>query len=69
MNLRLYVAHSVVARRLWEPGQRVAVAVSGGLDSVVLLDLLVRTVGVHGGILSVVPPAVILRFEMLRWLL
>lgn len=54
MNLRLYVAHGVVARRLWAPGQRVAVAVSGGLDSVVLLDLLVRTAGVHGGVLSVV---------------
>jgi tRNA(Ile)-lysidine synthase len=32
----------------------VAVAVSGGLDSVCLLDLLVRTRGMHGGVLSVV---------------
>jgi len=38
---------------LWTSGQSVLVAVSGGLDSVVLLDILHRTRGAHGGRLSV----------------
>lgn len=53
-RLRLEIAESVVARGLWGRGDRVAVAVSGGLDSVVLLDLLVASAGVHAGALSVV---------------
>lgn len=53
-RLRLEVAETVVARGLWGRGDRVAVAVSGGLDSVALLDLLVASAGVHGGQLSVV---------------
>lgn len=39
---------------LWEPGHRVAVAVSGGSDSTALLELLIATAGVHGGALEVV---------------
>lgn len=53
-RLRLRVAETVVARRLWARGDAVAVAVSGGLDSVSLLRLLVDGAGVHGGRLSVV---------------
>lgn len=53
-RLRLDVAETVVARGLWSKGARVAVAVSGGLDSVVLLDLLVASAGVHGARLAVV---------------
>ncbi|MCB9666021.1 MAG: tRNA lysidine(34) synthetase TilS [Alphaproteobacteria bacterium] len=52
-GLHLRVAEGIVARALWPAGARVAVAVSGGLDSVVLLDLLVRTRGVHRGALHV----------------
>lgn len=40
--------------RLWEPGERVAIAMSGGLDSTVLGHLLVSTRGMHGAALSVV---------------
>ncbi len=53
-GLHRRVAETVVARRLWSAGDRVAVAVSGGADSAVLLDLLVRSQGVHRGVLSVV---------------
>ncbi len=53
-GLHARVAEGIVSGRLWSPGDRVAVAVSGGLDSTVLLDLLHRTRGVHGGVLSVV---------------
>lgn len=38
---------------LIRPGDRVAVAVSGGLDSVVLLDLLMVLGDLHGGVLSI----------------
>ncbi len=53
-RLALTVAEGIRRRGLWSPGDRVAVAVSGGMDSVVLLDLLARGQGVHGGELSVV---------------
>lgn len=39
---------------LWEPGMRVAIAVSGGPDSTALAHLLQATVGVHRAELSVV---------------
>ena len=53
-RLRHRVGEAVVQGELWMPGQRVAVAVSGGLDSVVLLDVLVATQRWHGAQLSVV---------------
>ncbi len=53
-RLRLRVGEAIVSRGLWEAGQRVAVAVSGGLDSICLLDLLARTARWHRAELSVV---------------
>ena len=53
-QLHRAVARTVAARSLWASGDRVAVAVSGGLDSVVLLDLLLASGGLHRGALSVV---------------
>ena len=44
---------SVRRHELWNADARLMVAVSGGLDSLVLLDLLVATKGLLGGILSV----------------
>ncbi|MFK7928186.1 MAG: tRNA lysidine(34) synthetase TilS [Myxococcota bacterium] len=53
-RLKDRVLQFIVEQALWAPDERVAVAVSGGLDSVVLLDVLVRTQRAHGGHLSVV---------------
>src|SRR5215831_6384908 len=40
VDLLAHVAENIGARRLLSPGQGIVVAVSGGVDSVVLLDLL-----------------------------
>lgn len=53
-RLRHRVGEAIVRHRLWAAGDRVAVAVSGGLDSVVLLDVLHQTARWHGGRLEVV---------------
>lgn len=47
------VLHAVHRQHLWEPGQRVLVAVSGGVDSTVLLEVLAETAAAHGGKLEV----------------
>lgn len=52
-RLRHRVGETIASRGLWRAGDRVVVAVSGGLDSVVLLDLLLETRGWHGGALAV----------------
>lgn len=53
-RLRDRVLQAIREQALWTPGQTVAVAVSGGLDSMALLHLLHRLQGAHGGRLSVV---------------
>jgi tRNA(Ile)-lysidine synthase len=52
-RLRHRVGATIAERDLWSAGDRVAVAVSGGLDSVCLLDLLVTTAAWHGAQLEV----------------
>jgi tRNA(Ile)-lysidine synthase len=47
------VLGAVRSRPLWTPGDRVVIAVSGGVDSVVLLVLLARLQGAHKGRLEV----------------
>jgi tRNA(Ile)-lysidine synthase len=54
LRLRHLVGEAISRERLWEEGHAVAVAVSGGIDSVVLLDVLCETRRWHRGILSVV---------------
>ncbi len=53
-RLRHTVLETITRRALWSPGQSVAVAVSGGRDSMVLLDLLVAMQSAHQARLSVV---------------
>ncbi|MCA9490016.1 MAG: tRNA lysidine(34) synthetase TilS [Myxococcales bacterium] len=53
-RLRHRVGATIRDRGLWTAGERVAVAVSGGADSVALLDLLVETRRWHGARLEVV---------------
>jgi tRNA(Ile)-lysidine synthase len=53
-RLRHRVGEAIAEHSLWGPGDRVAVAVSGGLDSVACLDLLLETRAWHEGLLSVV---------------
>lgn len=52
-RLRHQVGQVIAANQLWGTGTRVLVAVSGGLDSVCLLDLLVQTAKWHGAKLEV----------------
>ena len=51
--LKQRFVQSVRKHRLWGPHEELLVAVSGGMDSMVLLDLLVATHGLLGGVLSV----------------
>ena len=43
-----HVEQSILVRRLFRPGQRVLVAVSGGVDSMVLLQVLHELARKHG---------------------
>lgn len=52
-TLPLRVLEVVRAQRLWRPGERVLLAVSGGVDSVVMMHLMARAQGGHGGRLEV----------------
>jgi len=52
-GLRDSVLRRIRIHRLWDPGEDVGVAVSGGVDSVTLLDILCRTRGIHGGRIKV----------------
>ena len=53
MSLPKRVLSIIKEHDLWQEGQHVCIAVSGGVDSMVLLHALHRTQRAHGGILSV----------------
>ena len=52
-TLQARVLEHIRVQRLWNEGQTVAVGVSGGVDSMVLMHLLARTQRAHGGKLVV----------------
>ena len=49
MALHKRVLEQIRRKRLWEPKMSVCIAVSGGLDSMVLLDVMHRTMRAHQG--------------------
>lgn len=51
-RLRHRVGETIATHQLWRPGERVHVALSGGVDSLSLLSLLVDTAAWHGGRLT-----------------
>lgn len=53
LRLRHRVLEAIRRNALWTPGRPVVVAVSGGRDSMVMMDVLVETRDAHGGLLSV----------------
>lgn len=53
MSIQKRVLHGIKKQKLWIPGQRVCVAVSGGVDSMVLMHILHQTKRAHGGVLEV----------------
>ena len=53
MSIHKRVLHFIKYEQLWNVGQRVCVAVSGGVDSMVLMHLLHRTQRAHGGVLEI----------------
>ena len=53
MSIQKRVLHFIKNEKLWSTGDRVCIAVSGGVDSMVLLHILHRTQRAHGGILEV----------------
>jgi tRNA(Ile)-lysidine synthase TilS/MesJ len=53
MSIQKRVLSFIKEERLWSSSQRVCIAVSGGVDSIVLMHLLQRTQRAHGGILMV----------------
>lgn len=65
--MRQQLLRAVRAHSLWAPGERVAVAVSGGRDSMALLHLLVATRGTHRAVLSAVHVDHGLHPESGRW--
>ena len=53
MSMQKRVLHFIKREKLWNAGKKVCVAVSGGVDSMVLMHVLHRTQRAHGGILEV----------------